>query len=249
MAVMMAPQPAPAADGLLPSQGSPSITPSIELATTVERDPTPVDDSESVDGLDVIADADAATTVNREPHQPDQASQGASPTPLDDAQDEVQLVRAASTPSEAEAETQVRPEHEESFEKAAASSLVSPPPSSHNGGENASPSTEESSPSSASSSRHSLGEMKRIQRNTPESGPARRASSSVASEAPVDEAAVEDATPVAAAAAQSPSVVVEPDPKQVRARLGSESVADKESLRLIKELQAQDYGLRRRGRL
>lgn len=36
--------------------------------------------------------------------------------------------------------------------------------------------------------------------------------------------------------------------KRAKPRLSSETFTDEESLRLIKELQAQDYGLRRRGR-
>ena len=41
---------------------------------------------------------------------------------------------------------------------------------------------------------------------------------------------------------------VDASPKRGKPRLSSETFADEESLRLIKELQAQDYGLRRRGR-
>jgi hypothetical protein len=53
----------------------------------------------------------------------------------------------------------------------------------------------------------------------------------------------------AAEKALSPTAIELPqsDQQPSHQRLTFEAVADEESMRLIKELQAQDYGLRRRG--
>lgn len=124
-------------------------------------------------------------------------------------------------------------ESRDSFEQPA-SSLVSPPASSHDDVGN-SPTTEPPQwAPSRSSSEQSSTHLKQVQqRYTPESGPMRRASSSS-----YGEAAPEQAT---YAEGKEPSS----SPK-ARAGLKEEYMADKESLRLIKELQAQELGLRRR---
>ncbi|KAL8675292.1 MAG: hypothetical protein Q9168_000321 [Polycauliona sp. 1 TL-2023] len=136
------------------------------------------------------------------------------------------------------------PETTASFEQPAASSLVSPPASSHEDSDqpkqDAGPKRQYSGSSSRQSSRH-----RQTQRYTPESGPTRRDSSS---SAVVNTPAVEDKW-----SSTSPPVsstqALDAAQKQSKARLHSDTVvADEESLKLIKALQAQDYGLRRRSR-
>lgn len=127
-----------------------------------------------------------------------------------------------------------------SFEAPAASSLVSPPESSHEfeSDQVVPTSTDQTGKPtySDSSSRHSSHHpMQQTQRFTPESGPTRRDSTS------------------SIIVGENPSPVGEglaPDSAQKRAkmRMDSEVEADEESLKLIKALQAQEYGLRRRGR-
>ena len=128
-------------------------------------------------------------------------------------------------------------ESRESFEPPA-SSLVSPPASSHDDA-GISPinvhAEWKSSTVSSSSSRHSSSQPKQMQRYTPESGSMRRASSSSYSENAQEKAA----SPVTADLSSD---------QKPKARPGSENMADEESMRLIKELQAEEYSLRRRGR-
>lgn len=126
-------------------------------------------------------------------------------------------------------------ESRENCEQAAASSLVSPPASSHDDvGDSPEAAVAKFTPS-ASLSRHSSPQPKQAQRYTPDSGPMRRTSSSSN-----DRYLAEKATsPQKTGPASSQ--------KQNRARISSETVADEESLKLIKELAAQDRGLRRRG--
>lgn len=122
----------------------------------------------------------------------------------------------------------------ESFEPQA-SSLVSPPASSHDDAGVSPINAHAEWKSSTVSSRHSSSQPKQTQRYTPESGSIRRASSSSYSE----KAQEKPASPVMAdlSSDQKPKV-----------RSGSENMADEESMRLIKELQAEEYGLRKRGR-
>ncbi len=124
------------------------------------------------------------------------------------------------------------------YEQAAASSLVSPPASSHEDVGNSSMEADGTPTHSSPFSRHSSQAPKQqSQRYTPESGPMRSTSSSS-----YDEHRIEEES----------SAKTQPPPSASKsgrgARLSSETVADEESLRLIKELQAQDLGLRRRGR-
>ncbi|KAL9005062.1 MAG: hypothetical protein Q9188_002135 [Gyalolechia gomerana] len=130
-----------------------------------------------------------------------------------------------------------------SFEPPAASSLVSPPASSHDESEQPASLAEPKLLCSGSSSRHSSRHPMQAQRFTPESGPARRESSSSVVWASTAEVVKSPST--------SPLSVQAPESaqKRIKVRLGSEIEADEESLKLIKALQAEDYGLRRRGRV
>ena len=113
------------------------------------------------------------------------------------------------------------------YEHIPVSSLASPPESSNDGG--SSPAAAEVPyPKSPTHSRQtSLPINEPFQRYTPESGTIRRASHSPGTEGLMER---EAATPQAPATA-----------------FGQE--ADQESMRLIKELQAQDLGLRKRGKV
>ncbi|KAL8874145.1 MAG: hypothetical protein Q9174_000483 [Haloplaca sp. 1 TL-2023] len=131
----------------------------------------------------------------------------------------------------------------------AASSLASPPPSSHDDYEQrpaqgpADSKTVYSSSSSRQSSRHAT--IQAAQRFTPESAPTRRDSSSSAAGAIVDTSLViETRTP----STTSPTAITGSGQKKMKVRPGSDIEADEESWLLIKQLQAEEYGLRRRGR-
>ncbi len=136
------------------------------------------------------------------------------------------------------------PEENENLGHPAASSLVSPPASSHDDiDKSPMPSQAELTPST-SSSRHSSRHPKQVRRYTPESGPARRTSSSSAGDAIFGKAA-----PVTVDPSTVPtSPVFAMSRREPRIDGGPETVADEESLRLIKELQAEEHGLRRRRR-
>lgn len=136
------------------------------------------------------------------------------------------------------------PEENENIEQPAASSLVSPPASSHEDvGKSPLPSQAELTPST-SSSRHSSRHPKQVRRYTPESGPARRTSSSSAGDASAGKGPFADtgqpALPTSPAFSSSR--------RQSKVDGVSDTVADEESLKLIKELQAEEHGLRRRRR-
>lgn len=125
-------------------------------------------------------------------------------------------------------------ESRESIEQYA-SSLVSPPASSRDDGVNSPETVNNQWASSRSSSEQSSVQPKQMQqRYTPESGPMRRGSSSYGETMPENNLS-------------SPTIEASPYQKP-RGRLSSDYKADEESLRLIKELQAQDLGLRRRGK-
>ena len=121
-------------------------------------------------------------------------------------------------------------------EKPPAFSLVSPPASSHDdmghspGGPEATYTT-----SPFPSRQGSQQPNEHLQRYTPESGTIRRASHSS-----YEDGSSEKETLTTADKAYSPA--------QKKDRTNSVAHTDDESLRLIKELQAQDLGLRRRGR-
>lgn len=86
-----------------------------------------------------------------------------------------------------------------------------------------------------------------MQHYTPESGSVRRASSSSVGIA--RGLLRESESPVIGTSKRSGSVLVGEAKKGRKSRVGSEIEADEESMRLIRELQAQDMGLRRRGRV
>lgn len=133
----------------------------------------------------------------------------------------------------------------ESYEQPV-SSLVSPPASSLNDGDHSPTVANITWTPSRSSSRESSRQPKQMQqqRYTPESGPMRRASSSsYGDNNATQNAASHTATEPTAA------VPISPAHRSSHARLSSEIFADEESLRLIKELQAQEYGLRRRAKV
>ena len=113
-----------------------------------------------------------------------------------------------------------------------ASSLVSPPASSHDDLGN-SPSLQWA-PSSPLPEQPSP-QLKQLQRYTPESGSLRRTSSSSAGEIPREQSA-------------SRGDIKPPSDPRPNGLQKSMYMTDEESLRLIKELQAQDLGLRKRGK-
>ncbi|KAL8805102.1 MAG: hypothetical protein Q9182_002192 [Xanthomendoza sp. 2 TL-2023] len=132
-----------------------------------------------------------------------------------------------------------------SFEQPAVSSLVSPPASPHDESEQANTVADPKRTYSGSSSRHSSRHATQTQRFTPESGPIRRDSSS---SVVLDALATAEGKSVGMSSPTSAGQAPNSAQKRTKARLHSETVADEESLKLIRALQAQDYGLRRRGR-
>ncbi|KAL6714668.1 JmjC domain-containing histone demethylation protein 1 [Lecanora helva] len=117
-------------------------------------------------------------------------------------------------------------ESKDSFEQPA-SSLVSPPASAH---EDDHPATDVQWSPSRSLSEQSSTQLNQLQqRYTPESGPVRRASSSSYDKQLAEQTACQES--------------IEPCPS-IKTQPGY--IADEKSLKLIKELQAQELGLRRR---
>lgn len=136
-------------------------------------------------------------------------------------------------------------EQSSSIEQPAAS-LVSPPASTHEDAEK-SPSVSQRSNLTpcTTSSRHSSRHPKQVQRYTPESGPARRASTSSVGEAVASKS---DTTGTKLSCVRL-EVEAPRAQRGVKNDISPDVVADEESLKLIKELQAQEHGLRRRGRV
>ena len=125
-------------------------------------------------------------------------------------------------------------ESSESFEPPA-SSLVSPPASSHDDADISLINAHAGWESSTISSRQSSSQPKQMQRYTPESGSMRRASSSSYGENLQEQ--------------PGSSIMAELSSDQKpKVRAISENMADEDSMKLIKELQAEEYGLRRRGK-
>lgn len=129
----------------------------------------------------------------------------------------------------------VHSEPKESFEQPAGS-LVSPPASSYDDAGNSPTVAEAERTPSRSLSEQSGERPKQMQRYTPESGSIRRASTSSYSES-----MVEKITP--------PTLSEQPSSQNPRPGPNSAFMADQESLQLIKELQAEELGLRRRGKV
>lgn len=136
-------------------------------------------------------------------------------------------------------------------EQPAASSLVSPPASAHGDAEKSPPDCENPNPTpSSSSSRHSSRHQKHVQRYTPESGTARRASSSSIGDGRGEKNVAAMISLLNTDIKVQPETPRDPrDHEQFKADSSPEIVTDEASLKLIKELQAQEYGLRRRGRI
>ena len=161
-----------------------------------------------------------------------------SQPPIFSPEDEVNLI-ATSPLSDVKCESPTDDLH---VVPAVASSLVSPPDSTHADAERTPPATVKlngfTPPTTSASSRQSSHPAKQQgSRYTPESGPVRRPSSSSG-----DAFTRESMSPTVSA---EPSAVS----RRRKSRTSSAIDADVESLKLIREIQAQDLGLRRRGRV
>lgn len=173
----------------------------------------------------------------------------------DNLEDEVQLV-ATSPPRDLKLEVKfISDTHipNQRFSHPPVSSFISPPASTHTDAEGSPPAPHASTTPSTLSSRHSSRQPRQVQRYTPESGSARRASSSTADGMTGRRTSTSTAGGGTTEKSASPMVVAvaavtarEGSHKRSKPLVGPE---DEDSMRLIKELQAQEYGLRRRGRI
>lgn len=253
IAVMVGPMPQPGsqdrnhsvqppADGLSDLAGHTTVQPNI----INHAKPVPPSDEISVE-----VSRSAVETASPEPSAPlDRTILEAT----DNFDDEVQLI-ATSPPQDLKLDVKFIPERQEpnqTFPHPPASSFISPPASTHTDGEGTPPAPHVSMTPSAISSRHSSRQPKHVPRYTPESGSARRASSSTADGMTGRRTSTSTAGGAAAEKSASPTVDTV---TAVRAREGSHKRSkpligpdDEESMRLIRELQAQEYGLRRRDR-
>lgn len=173
--------------------------------------------------------------------------------PAPDIPSEVSLSRQiASTPPDSKEDIPLDPALTTSSQPAA--SLVSPPASEYQNADNAPPSPP------TTSSRHSSTQPKQ-QRFTPDTSSRRASTSSTNDAAEASENGRASSGPTTAGKEVSPVTTIsttgEDEKKEIalesptekrKPRGSMEGVADEESLRLIKELQAEEYGLRRRGR-
>jgi len=173
--------------------------------------------------------------------------------PAPDIPSEVSLSHPiASTPPDSKEDIPLDPALATSSQPAA--SLVSPPASEHQNASIIPPSPPNTS------SRHSSHQPKE-QRYTPESASRRASTSSTNDAAEASESGRASSGPTTAGKEVSPMTTIsttgEDEKREVRLessaekrkpRGSMEGIADEESLRLIKELQAEEYGLRRRGR-
>ena len=157
----------------------------------------------------------------------------------------------ASTPPDSK--TEILPEEAFVASSQSAAALASPPASEPQDISTTPP------PPTPTSSRQSSHQTEQ-QRYTPESG-CRRASSSSANEAAeASESGRMSSGPMTATKEVSPITTISTTGEDERKEIGlvsaekvksgssMEGIADEESLKLIKELQAEEYGLRRRGR-
>lgn len=212
------------------------------LLTTSSRESvhqTQADGPDVVDGNSSSPAQESNPIVTNASHQDNQQHRG-------DSEDQVHLISANSPSSQKASLDMEAPflEHHSSVEQPAAS-LVSPPASAHDDAEKSPVTNQPSNLASSTSSRHSSRHPKHVQRYTPESGPARRASSSSVGDVGVGKSTAAAATVLNVRTdAETPKA-----PKDLKANLSPEAVADEESLKLIKELQAEEHGLRRRGRV
>lgn len=197
--------------------------------------------------------AEGPTTVDGEMSSPVQDSNPAAANANEqniqqrrgNSEDHIHLM-SGSSPSSQKASLQMEApflEQHSSVEQPAAS-LVSPPASAHDDAEKSPVTSQPSNLASSTSSRHSSRHPKQVQRYTPESGPARRASSSSFGEVGVGK----NTAAVVKVLNVRTDVETPRTPRDVKVNFSPEVVADEESLKLIKELQAQEHGLRRRGR-
>ena len=187
---------------------------------------------------------------------------------IEHKQDELRTDVSPATSSKRNIPIDPALEHMSSSFALPAASLVSPPASSHADASRTPPSP------SAASSRQSSHHPRQLQRYTPESGPRRGSSSSIDEPPPSDnsgraDSAVsetlalrKDTSPITTISTtgedeQKAEMTVAPTSFEVDRKDGTprrksrgsiEGIADEESLKLIKELQAQEYGLRRRGK-
>ena len=180
---------------------------------------------------------------------PEAESQNDLPQSSHESQDHIQNESLPTLPSKRDFPVDPIVEHTYSSFSVPAASLVSPPASSNADAGRTPPSP------SAASSRHSSHHPKQMHRYTPESGPRRDSSSSVDEPPPpvgndavsqVDEV-IKDTSPMTTISTTGENERRD-ETRRRKSRSSIEDVADEESLRLIKELQAQDYGLRRRGK-
>lgn len=200
---------------------------------------TRADGPDFVDGNSSPPVLESNLTVTNASHQDNQQHRG-------DSEDQVHLISVNSPSSQKGSLAMEAPflEHHSSVEQPAAS-LVSPPASAHDDAEKSPVTNQPSNLASSTSSRHSSRHPKHVQRYTPESGPARRASSSSVGDVGVGKSTAAAVTVLSVRTdAETPRA-----PKDLKANPSPEAVADEESLKLIKELQAEEHGLRRRGRV
>lgn len=203
--------------------------------------------------LHTCLDHDEGDRAVESPPAPAMRSGTAISDPAPDIPSEVSLSHPLpSTPPDSKEDIPLDPALTTSSQPA--NSLVSPPASEHQNADNAPPSPP------TTSSRHSSPQPKQ-QRYTPESS-SRRASTSFTNDvAETSESGRASSGPTTAGKEVSPTTTISTtgedqkkevaleSPTEKRKPRGSmDGIADEESLRLIKELQAEEYGLRRRGR-
>ncbi|KAL9603962.1 MAG: hypothetical protein Q9179_002024 [Wetmoreana sp. 5 TL-2023] len=218
------------------------------IAAQPPRYPPELDDTR--DPVQIQSPTDAIRTKTKNLTPPSAPEQEASKTQDTKESDEVTQAVNSMLPLDLKHNIPPGlPENDSTFSQPAAASLVSPPESAHDDSEQP-PVSGASDPkppcflesTSGYSSRHPTTQSQ--QRFTPESGPMRRDSSS---SIPLGAETSPTADEVKTATTSSP-VVSDSAQKRAKTRLGSEIGADEESLALIRKLQAEEYGLRRRGR-
>ena len=230
------------ADGQLPSNAIHEPQTSFQLNNTIESIP----DQESSGCAETRTEDFAPLAVQEQDGNETQTNAGSSsesPRPETMQQTSVAPVEPLKH------EMPIQLESSGSFGQPAASCLVSPPASSHEDSEQPHQTENPKPIYSGSSSRHSS-RHGQTQRFTPESGPARRESSSSSSSAAmVNTLAAEDKpsnTSSLSPILSEQQAVDSAQQKRMKARAHSDTVPDEESFKLIRALQAEDYGLRRR---
>jgi len=206
-----------------------------------------------MDALHTSLDHDKGDQAAENPPAPAVRSGTALSDPAPDIPSEVLLSHpVASTPPDSKEDIPLGPNPATASEPAA--SLVSPPASEHQNAGNIPPSPP------TTSSRHSSHHPKQ-QRYTPETASRRASTSSTNDAAEASESGRASSGPTTGGKEVSPMTTISTTGDDEKKEIGLESsaekrkprgsmdgIADEESLRLIKELQAEEYGLRRRGR-